>query len=125
MEKTMQDMSTGNQPDGSTYEYFQQRSQVTCLTWTEEYAGSNPAYQTIRLLLIYRSPPNKHRRIELDTPSKLMWTGTPLLTEGQMVRGHPGEQREKQKLIISAAISSVGQSTGVEPEVTGSSPVLS
>ncbi len=22
MEKTMQDMSTGNQPDGSTYEYF-------------------------------------------------------------------------------------------------------
>ena len=91
MEKTMQDMSTGNQPDGSTYEYFQQRSPVSCLTWTEEYVGSNPAYQTItnRADGRVKEPPIENFG---NTPSKLMWTGTGLLTRGQLVRGQPGVQ---------------------------------
>ena len=39
--------------------------------WTLEHAGSNPATQTKRLLLIHRSPLKTHRRIELDLPFKL------------------------------------------------------
>ena len=39
--------------------------------WTLEHAGSNPAIQTKRLLLIHRSPLKTHRRIELDLPFRL------------------------------------------------------
>ena len=39
--------------------------------WTLEHAGSNPAIQTKRLLLIHRSPLKTHRHIELDLPFRL------------------------------------------------------
>lgn len=65
MEKTMQDMSTGNQPDGFAYEYYSsfemgefyfkkiipsplvvEEPGLSRWPWTLEHAGSNPAYQT-------------------------------------------------------------------------------
>ena len=46
MEKTMQDMSTGNQPDGSTYEITGSILGVRSSPWTREAAGATPVYPT-------------------------------------------------------------------------------
>ena len=63
MEKTLHDMSTGNQPDGSTYEIY------GCIS-----VG--------RLLALGARGHGFESRHPYNMPSKLMWTGTPLLTEG-------------------------------------------